>query len=67
MSLNEAGASVVDQFSEETGLGEEMIQDVNVGRDALLKMSGALGRERGKVFNLSKAWNRDGSCLLVPL
>ena len=35
MPLNEAEVVVVDQFSGETGLGEELIQDVNVGRDAL--------------------------------
>ena len=35
MPLNEAEVVVVNQFGGETGLGEELIQDVNVGRDAL--------------------------------
>jgi len=53
MPLNEAEASVVDQFSGETGFGEGMIQDVihvNEGRDALFEDEWGIEQGAGKDF-----------------
>ena len=51
MPLNEAEASVVDQFSGETGLGEEMIQDVlNEWRDTLYEDESGVEQGAGKDF-----------------
>ena len=50
MPLNEAEASVVDQFSGETALGEELIQDVNVGRDGLFEDEWGIEQGAGKDF-----------------
>ena len=40
--------------SAETGLGEEMIQDVNVGRDTLFKDQWGIEQGAGKDFNLGR-------------
>ena len=50
MPLNEAEARVFDQFSGEPGLGEELIQDVNVGRDALFEDEWGIEQGAGKDF-----------------
>jgi hypothetical protein len=50
MPLNEAEASVIDQSSGGTGLGEEIIQNANEGRDTLLEDEWGIERGAGKDF-----------------
>lgn len=48
--MNEAEAIVVDQFDGETGLGGEIIKDVNEGRDALFEDEWGVEQGAGKDF-----------------
>ena len=50
MPLNEAEARVFDQFSGEPGWGEELIQDVHVGRDTLFEDEWGIEQGAGKDF-----------------
>ena len=50
MPLNEAEASVVDQYNEGTGLGEKKIQDANEGRDILFEDEWGIEQGAGKDF-----------------
>ena len=50
MPLNETEAGVADQFSGEIGLGKELIQDVNAGRDALFEDEWGVEQGAGKDF-----------------
>ena len=50
MPLNEAETFVIDQFDGETSLGEELIQDVSVGRDALYEDEWGIEQGTGKDF-----------------
>jgi len=48
--LNEAEASVIDQFDEGTGLGQKIIQDTNEGRDILFEDEWGIEQGAGKDF-----------------
>lgn len=50
MPLNEAEASVIDQFDEGTGLGQKIIQDTNEGRDILFEDEWGIEQGAGKDF-----------------